>query len=127
MVYGIRLRGTRRRAAHGCPQLEVNGFSGMPPDTSTVPLRYFRIAIRTGAYEPRAVAMSGPRYGGCGRSKCRIRNGSLIDEGHNRFKHAPRQTSACPHWATSLDASPPASARPMGPGGLRPVHEGLWP
>jgi hypothetical protein len=38
--------------------------------------------------------MSGPRYGGRGRSKCMIRNESIIDEGRNRFKRAPRQTSA---------------------------------
>jgi hypothetical protein len=40
----------------------------------TIPLRRIRIAVRTGAYKPRAGAMSGPRYGGRGRSKCRIRN-----------------------------------------------------
>jgi hypothetical protein len=33
--------------------------------------------------------MSGPRYGGRGRSKCRIR----IDEGHNRFNRSPTDLS----------------------------------
>jgi hypothetical protein len=49
--------------------------------------------------------MSGPRYGGRGRSKCRIRNESIIDEVRNRFKLAHRQTAACARRATALGAS----------------------
>ena len=68
--------------------------------------------------------MSGPRYGGRGRSKCVIRNECLIDEGRNRFKLAPRQTSACARRASTLGASPHASGRPLGPGGAPPSPRG---
>jgi hypothetical protein len=69
--------------------------------------------------------MSGPRYGGRGRSKCRIRNESIIGEGHNHFKRAPRQTSACARPATALHAWPFALGRPLGPGGSPPSPR--WP
>jgi hypothetical protein len=46
-----------------------------------------------------------------------IRNESLIDEGRNRFKRAPRQTSACARRASTLGASPRASGRPLAWGG----------
>ncbi len=68
--------------------------------------------------------MSGPRYAGRGRSKCRIRNESPTDEGRNRFKRAPRQTSACARRASTLGASPRASGRPLGPGGPPPSPRG---
>jgi hypothetical protein len=53
-----------------------------------------------------------------------IRNESLIDEGRNRFKRAPRQTSACARRASTLGASPRASGRPLGPGGAPPSPRG---
>jgi hypothetical protein len=68
--------------------------------------------------------MSGPRYGGRGRSKCMIRNETLIDEGQNRFKRAPRQTPACARRASTLGASPRASGRQLGPGGPPPSPQG---
>jgi hypothetical protein len=53
-----------------------------------------------------------------------IRNECLIDKGRNRFKRAPRQTSACARRASTLGASPRASGRPLGPGGAPPSPRG---